>query len=275
MPLFFLHLWDGVRLIRDPDGSFHDHLEGARNEAIESARELMAAGILDEGRIGIERTITICDASGTALLVLPFREAMDLNSPVLEPLEPLHEQVLRYPDVQSVLAWLLQRGLEVCQSSHGNIQLMNWAGGYLEIKAQQGFQDEFLNFFARVNLSDGSACARALRHRQSIIVENIMVDQHFAACREIISRAGIRAVQSTPLLSSGGALVGIISIHFASNHRPEDQQIRAMNNAAETAANAIVRLRAQASDGLRASFKILGEGRDVIARANKLLERRQ
>src|SRR5262245_41991855 len=75
MPLFFLHIWDGERLIRDPDGSFHDDLEGARSEAIESARALMAANILDEGRIGIERSMTICDASGTALLVLPFHEA--------------------------------------------------------------------------------------------------------------------------------------------------------------------------------------------------------
>src|SRR5262249_38228466 len=43
---------DGDRFIRDPDGSvFHD-LEAARSEAIESARELMAAGIVEEGQIG-------------------------------------------------------------------------------------------------------------------------------------------------------------------------------------------------------------------------------
>jgi hypothetical protein len=63
-------------LIRDPEGSFHDDLEGARSEAVESARELMADGILSEGQIGIERSITICDARGTALLVLPFRDAI-------------------------------------------------------------------------------------------------------------------------------------------------------------------------------------------------------
>jgi len=76
MPLFFLHVRDGDRLIRDPDGSvFHD-LEAARREAIESARELMASGIVDRGRIGIERSMLICDASGTALLVVPFRDAI-------------------------------------------------------------------------------------------------------------------------------------------------------------------------------------------------------
>jgi hypothetical protein len=57
---------------------FHD-LAAVRSEAIESARELMASGIVDGGRIGIERSMLICDASGTALLVLPFREAIDLT----------------------------------------------------------------------------------------------------------------------------------------------------------------------------------------------------
>jgi two-component system, sensor histidine kinase len=118
------------------------------------------------------------------------------------------------------VAWLLNRGLEICQSSFDNVQLMNWPAGYLEIKAQHGFQDEFLNFFERVTLSDASACARALRNRQSIIVEDVMIDQQFAPYREIVSRAGIRAVQSTPLLSSEGSLVGIISIHFSTNLDP-------------------------------------------------------
>jgi len=75
--MLFLHVRDGDRLIRDPDGSFFYELEAARSEAIESARELMASGIADQGRIGIERSIVVCDASGATVLVLPFREAID------------------------------------------------------------------------------------------------------------------------------------------------------------------------------------------------------
>src|SRR5262249_29083814 len=79
MPLFFLHVRDGDRLIRDSEGSVLDDLEAARSEAIESARELMVTGIVDEGRIGIERSIVVCDASGTTLLMLPFCEAITLT----------------------------------------------------------------------------------------------------------------------------------------------------------------------------------------------------
>jgi len=79
MPLFFLHVRDGDRLIRDPDGSVFRDLEAVRSEAIESARELIASGIVDRGRIGIERSMLICDASGAALLVVPFRDAIALS----------------------------------------------------------------------------------------------------------------------------------------------------------------------------------------------------
>jgi hypothetical protein len=59
------------------------------------------------------------------------------------------------------LDWLLDRSLDLSRAGFGNIQLMNWRAGYLEIKAQRGFQDEFLNFFERVKLED---VQRALGH---------------------------------------------------------------------------------------------------------------
>jgi len=74
MPLFFLHVRDGDGLIRDPEGSRLHDLEAARKYAIESARELMVHSIVGEGRIGIERSVEICDAGGATLLILPFRE---------------------------------------------------------------------------------------------------------------------------------------------------------------------------------------------------------
>jgi hypothetical protein len=113
-------------------------------------------------------------------------------------MDEIHGRPLLYRHIQSVLAWLLQHGLDICQSSFGNVQLMSWQSGYLEIKAQHGFNDEFLNFFARVGLADASACARALRRREPIIIEDVMSDDRFAPCRAIVSRAGIRGRSIDP-----------------------------------------------------------------------------
>jgi len=190
-------------------------------------------------------------------------------------MDPLYISLGRSADFESVVSGLLERGLDVCQSNFGNVQLMNWDDGYLQIKAQRGFQQEFLNFFECVKLSDCSACARALRNREPIIIEDVMLDPQFARYREILQRAGVRAVQSTPMLSTSGALVGILSTHFSTPHRPTDSQLRAVRDAAHWAANAIIRVRARAdghdTDRLQNSRTLLRESRAAIDRADQIL----
>lgn len=172
-------------------------------------------------------------------------------------------------DVPSVLDCALNHSVDVLGARFGNVQLVDWKSGSLEIKSQCGFDAEFLNFFGRVKLQDGSACARALRNRSSIIIEDVMLDPQFGPCCEIILRAGIRAVQSTPLISSSGALVGILSTHFALPHRPTDRQMSAVRDAAQLVANTIIRLRARTAsqERLSNSLILLKQCRDALISA--------
>jgi GAF domain-containing protein len=105
-------------------------------------------------------------------------------------LDSMAERLRRCTDIQSVLDCLLNRSLELNHAGLGNIQLMNWRAGYLEIKVQRGFGEEFLNFFERVKLEDSSACARALRTREAVVIEDVIVDRQFAPCLE--NRAACR-----------------------------------------------------------------------------------
>src|SRR5262249_5098609 len=149
---------------------------------------------------------------------------------------------------QQFITWaacLLHEGLMLSQARVGNVQLMNWKNGCLEIEAQSGFGDEFLNFFKQVYFADVSACARAFRKRSSIVIEDVTTDQQFAPCCEILTRAGVRAVQSTPMISSGGALVGILSTHFPILHRPREIEMRNLRHAAQVAADALILIRRQ------------------------------
>jgi hypothetical protein len=176
-------------------------------------------------------------------------------------------------DIPSVLDCLLNLSLNLVDADFGNVQLVDWKSKCLEIKAQRGFDYEFLNFFERVKVQDGTACARALRNRDAIIIEDVTLDPQFAPCREIISRAGFRAVQSTPLISSSGALVGILSTHFAMPYRPTDQQMLAIKTAAQLVANAIIRLRTRtATQGILSSSMngCMGETADSIAETERL-----
>jgi GAF domain-containing protein len=104
----------------------------------------------------------------------------------------------------------------------GNIQIldMNNSHAILAIAAQRGFDVPFLEAFAKVSADDSSACGRALRLGKSIIVPDVDEDDDFAPYRAIAHEAGYRSVISTPIRTSWGHVVGIISTHFPKPHRP-------------------------------------------------------
>jgi GAF domain-containing protein len=185
----------------------------------------------------------------------------------------LTDRLHQTTDIGSILQCALDECLSICQCSLGNVQLMDWNVGHLEIKVQRGFSDEFLNFFRVVKLGEGSACARALGNRASIIIADITSDPKFLPCFEIVRRAGIRAVQSTPLVSNSGALVGVLSTHFETVHCPTEAQMAAVQGIARCAANAIIRERASANiDRVKTSTTLVRQSRAAIRRADMLLE---
>ena len=65
--------------------------------------------------------------------------------------------------------------------------------------------------------------------------------EDLAAYRE----TGIRAVQSTPLLSRTGQVVGMISTHWRQVHTPTEHELRTFDVLARQAADLIERRRAE------------------------------
>lgn len=88
-----------------------------------------------------------------------------------------------------------------------------------------------------------SVCGRALALRRTVVVPDVMADPDFWPYRDVAVRAGFRAVQSTPMLTSGGSLVGVISTHADRIHRPSDEQLSAIANLARSTADSIMAVR--------------------------------
>jgi GAF domain-containing protein len=189
-------------------------------------------------------------------------------------IEVLAQQFRHCRDERSVADRLLDLGLQLSQTALGNVQLMNWKRGYLEINVQSGFSRDFLDFFKQVHIEDASACARALRNRSSIIIEDITADQQFAPCRDILAKAGVRAVQSTPMTSSSGALIGILSTHFPKLHLPTGIEMRNLRHAAHLAADAIIAIRANNAnsvDAINSSIELVQDAQKAIEITERLL----
>ena len=76
MPQLYFNIRHRDEVVEDPGGAEYPSLTEARLDAIKSARELMAEGIL-AGKLSRQRTFDITDASGNIVLVVPFADAIE------------------------------------------------------------------------------------------------------------------------------------------------------------------------------------------------------
>jgi GAF domain-containing protein len=135
----------------------------------------------------------------------------------------------------------LDRALRITDQTLGNVQLVDWRAGHLQIAAQ--FSAEFLDCFRYVTIRDGSACGRALLLRDSVVIHDVGSDHRFSAFREVAGNAGFSAVQSTPLMTTNGVLIGIISTHGRVS--PNRHQLEQIKTLAQDTAERLIRYRAR------------------------------
>jgi DNA-binding response OmpR family regulator len=141
----------------------------------------------------------------------------------------LHELVSRLlecNDLQTSLEEVLDAAIALLDADMGNVQLFDPQTRRLQIVAQRGFREDFLEHFRGVGADPSAVCARAAQQGHPAIVEDVQTDPGFAPHRAIAASAGFRAVQSTPVTSRKGELLGVLSTHFRKPHRPSERALR-------------------------------------------------
>jgi PAS domain S-box-containing protein len=145
-------------------------------------------------------------------------------------------------DLDLCLHEILDAAIAITGADKGNVQLFDPGSGALTIAAQRGFEAPFLEFFKSIS-DDSSACGMAMRSGGRIIVEDVRRSEIFVADRslEVLLDADVGAVTSTPLFSSTGALLGMISVHFAAPHRPSERELNLLDLMARQSADYLER----------------------------------
>lgn len=149
-------------------------------------------------------------------------------------------------DVNGCLEEILNVAIEISGADKGNIQLLDLTSGTLVMLAHRGFDNAFLEFFASVDEAD-TACGHAMQSQQRVIVEDITASEIYLGkpSLKMLLDADVRAVQSVPLVSSAGNLLGMISTHFSTPHRPSEQELRLMDLLARQTADYLERKRVE------------------------------
>jgi PAS domain S-box-containing protein len=177
---------------------------------------------------------------------------------VLAGLSELTSRLWRARTLREGLEEILAAVIGLLGADKGNVQLLSdGERRVLTIAAQQGFQQDFLDFFREVSAEDDSACGRSLRSGERVIIEDIEADPPYAPLRPVARAAGYRAVLSTPLLSFDGTPLGAISTHFRAVHRPSEEELHRLDMYLRQAADFIQRSRME--QALRRSEQALLE----------------
>ncbi|GAB3891925.1 hypothetical protein GCM10029964_065900 [Kibdelosporangium lantanae] len=176
-------------------------------------------------------------AQRTAHLLAGVRLGID-DPEALRRLREVTGSVRRAPSLNALLPRVLDGALSLTDADFGNLQLLDPVSGSLRLVTQFGFDSRFVEYFAVVK-DASSACGRALGQQGQIIIGDVTDDRDFASHLDIAALSGFRAVQSTPLFSRSGYLVGVISTHFTLPRRPSDLTSRIMELYADVAGQAV------------------------------------
>ena len=162
-------------------------------------------------------------------------------------------------DIAGCLEEVLNVAIEISGADKGHIQLREHGSDKVSFAAQRGFDESFRDFFT--NATNGnSAWGTAMESHQRVIVEDITASEIYAGkpSLSMMLHADVRAVQSVPLLSSFGKLLGAISTHFTEPHRPSEQELRLMDLLARQTADYLERKQVE------------GEREQLLAREHEL-----
>jgi PAS domain S-box-containing protein len=179
---------------------------------------------------------------GVTLDVTARKEAeqeLRQNLEDLSRMQQLSTRLMQAGNFADLLRDILAAAIEITGAHMGNIHLLD--GNVLRIAVHQGLSDAFLEFFDTVQ-EHHAACGTALERGERVIVEDVTNSAIFLGtpALDVLLNAGVRAVQSTPLISRSGRILGMFSTQYRhAPARPSDRALRLLDILARQAADLI------------------------------------
>lgn len=160
--------------------------------------------------------------------------------------------------IEKSLDKVIEAAVAISGANRGYLQFFNPATGTLMLAAQSGFNEPSLKLFQQIQETSGGDSA----HR--MIIEDLRTDGKLSAqLSQGLFDAGVRAAITTPLLSSTGNVLGMVSILFDTPHHPGERELRLMDILARQTANYLERKHAE-----KIQKALIGE---IQHRSNNLL----
>lgn len=160
----------------------------------------------------------------------------------------IHELSGRFLDsggLNPLLQDIMNAAAIIVNAEMGTLHLLE--GNTLRIVASFGHQQPFLDCFASSAENRASACGKAMTCRERVVVPDVETSSLFVGTSSlpILRDAGVRAVQSTPMIGRSGMLLGILTTQWKVQHIPDEHDLRRIDLLVRQAADLIEHAKAE------------------------------
>ena len=165
----------------------------------------------------------------------------------LERLQQVSTRLVGDDAPQSIYDAILTAASDLMGSESASIQMLD-AAGNLQLLAHRGYDPRSATFWQTVDATSGSTCGVALTTGTRVVVPDVEDSGLTSDSGDLQAYrwSGMRAVQTTPLLSRSGKPLGMLSTHWQRPHTPSPRDHKLFDVLARQAADAIERTMARA-----------------------------
>ena len=154
-------------------------------------------------------------------------------------LHDISAALIQENNVQALYERILGAAMAIMHSDMASMQTVDEQENALRMLAWQGFEPDFGQIF-RLNRPDTkTACSLARQLGQRVVMPDVEISDFVVGTPALDAhrKTGIRAVQSTPLFSRSGKMVGMISTHWRVSHQPSKRDLNLLDILARQAAD--------------------------------------
>jgi len=193
--------------------------------------------------------------ASAAYQMLGAREQLEAELTDTKRLQALSAQLLPEADISALYEKVMDAAVSIMRSDFASIQMYypeRGSSGELRLLASHGFKSHTAKFWEWVRADSQCTCGVALRTGRRVIAPDVETADFMANTADLATyqQNGIRAVQSTPLVSRDGKLLGMISTHWRKPHQPSERDLRMFDILVRQAADLIERKQAEETQHL-------------------------